>query len=295
VNLLTGTAGNQKDDNPENSQGQQPLHSLFPFRYTARGQATLCRARYFFLGLLSNLQQLSQDATARTIQKFNTCCPVLRVGSNGVRPLAARMRTGDEGKTWVLTGDWDWWWGKHLIRENFMKKIAARLLFFLLLPLTGCGAGLIHKADSSFDEGNYHNSLELYAEYLEKHPEAFLARRKYGLALLKDNLPGEAVVQFKKVIDHHPRDSWSLLHIGLAYLLVGDYQETLSAWQHYEAGGKPRVAEEVARQSQRIAAALPEVSNELVSEIEAAIEDAIWAHQLQSKYNAARLERCGGG
>lgn len=177
-----------------------------------------------------------------------------------------------------------------------MNQIAASILFFLLLLLmAGCGAGLIHKADSSFDEGNYQKSAELYAGYLEKHPGAFLTRRKYGLALLKGNRPEEAIRHFIKIIDDHPHDYRSVLYLGLAYLHMGDYQKTLSVWQQYETGGKPLIVEEVARQSQRIAAALPMVSKELASEIEAAIEDAIWAHQLRSSYNASRLKRCGGG
>jgi tetratricopeptide (TPR) repeat protein len=177
----------------------------------------------------------------------------------------------------------------------FMNKTAAIILSGLLLFITACSAGLVRQANSSFDEENYRKSAELYAEYLEKNPGAFLARRKYGLALLKDNRPEEAVEQLARVIDLHAHDSWSLLYLGLSYLQLGDYQKTLSVWRQYEFEGKPLIAEELARQSRRLAAALPRVSNELVREIESAVEDAIWAHQLHSANLASRLEECGGG
>jgi len=176
-----------------------------------------------------------------------------------------------------------------------MSKTAVGNLFFLLLFITGCGAGLVHKAHSSFDDGNYQKSAELYAEYLAGNPDAFLTRRKYGLALLKDNRPKEAAVQFERVVDDNPHDSRALLYLGLAYLHTGDYQKTLSAWQQYEHRGDRIIAEKVARQSEQIAAALPVISAQLVSQIEAALESAIAEQQLRRSYNASRLVGCGSG
>lgn len=180
-------------------------------------------------------------------------------------------------------------------RKLFMGKTVVGLSLLLLLLMTGCGAELINQADSSFREGDYPKSSELYEIYLANHPDAFLARRKYGLTLLKGGHPEEAAVQFKRVFKDRPYDSLSLLYLGLVYLHLGDQQKVLSAWQQYGAIGRPLIAEEVESQSARIVAAAPNISNELVAEIEASIEYAIAAQQLRDAYNASRLGGCGNG
>lgn len=176
-----------------------------------------------------------------------------------------------------------------------MDKIVTCLFVFSLLLLTGCGSELVHRADSSFHEGDYQKSSELYEQYLAKHPDAFLTRRKYGLALLKAGHADKAVEQFKKVIEDRPQDASSFLYLGLAYLRLGEYRNALSIWQHYTSGGRPLIAEEVERQSERIVAAGTGVSKDLANGIEAEIENAILAQKLRNSYNASRLEGCGAG
>ncbi len=176
-----------------------------------------------------------------------------------------------------------------------MTAIRLNLILLGILLISGCAADLVREADSTFKSGSYEKSADLYAKYLHKHPDAFLTRRKYGLALLKTGRPKEAVEQFESIIDDHPRDYKSLLHLGLAYLKSGDYHKTLEVWRTYETGGKPLIAKEIRRQSHRLTKALPTISNELVLDVKSAVEKAINAQELRNAYNNARLEACGGG
>lgn len=183
----------------------------------------------------------------------------------------------------------------HKNMKNFPKNTTCTVLSFLLLLSTGCATGLVRKADSNLKEGNYRKAAELYAPYLKKHPGAFLSRRNYGLALLKSGQPEKAATQFGKALDYQPHDYRSFLYLGLAYLQLGDYQETLDVWRQYKSGGKPLIVQEVEWQSQRLNNALPGISNELASEIKSAIEGAIQAQELRRSYKASRLEECVGG
>lgn len=177
--------------------------------------------------------------------------------------------------------------------RNLSKNTTCVLLSFLFLLSTGCSAGLVREAHSNLKQGNYRKAAELYAPYLKEHPESFLSRRNYGLALLKSGQPEKAAIQFEKILDYQPHDYRSFLYLGLAYLQSGDYRKTLDAWQQYRSGGNSIIAREVERQSQRLSNALPGISNELASNIKSAIEDAVQAEELRRSYKASRLEECG--
>ena len=180
-----------------------------------------------------------------------------------------------------------------------MKKNA--LLGTVLLTIifvNGCGTGLIQRAESNYLAQDYRTAANLFGLYLTEHPDAYLARRKFGRALLKGGQPREAVEQFNKILNSHPHDSFSHLYLGLAYLRLGDYKKTLAAWQQYMPGGRPIISKEITRQTDRITGLSPGSLNnndlsDLANSVESAIEEAVNAEQLRKQYNTSRLGDCG--
>jgi tetratricopeptide (TPR) repeat protein len=178
------------------------------------------------------------------------------------------------------------------------KKSILGTVLLAIIFMTGCGAGLIQRAESNYLAHDYRTAANLFGLYLTEHPDAYLARRKFGHALLKGGQPREAVEQFENILSSHPRDSFSHLYLGLAYLRLGDYQKTLAAWQQYMPGGRPIISKEVTRQTDRVAGLSPGSLNDnelsdLANSIESAIEEALNAEQLRKQYNTSRLGDCG--
>ncbi|MBU0484644.1 MAG: tetratricopeptide repeat protein [Proteobacteria bacterium] len=180
-----------------------------------------------------------------------------------------------------------------------MKRNAVLVILLLTILFTnGCGTELIQRAESNYLARDYQPAAQLFDLYLTDHPDAFVARRRLGHALLKTGHPREAAFQFEKVIASHPGDSLSYLYLGLTYLHLADYPKTMAAWQQYEAIGKPLIISEVNRQTPLITEAiqknLPDDGlNDLAKKIESAIEQAISADQLRNDYNRSRLGECG--
>ncbi|MFO7604716.1 MAG: tetratricopeptide repeat protein [Desulfurivibrionaceae bacterium] len=177
------------------------------------------------------------------------------------------------------------------------NKVIGISLFAMML-LTACGSGVIQRAETKYLARDYSAAADLFEEYLDEHPDADLARRKLAHSLFKNGRYREAAGQFEKVIANRPRDTFSHLYLGLAYLRLGDYRKTLAGWQRLEIRERPLIAEVKSSQISRIAAKAPEIAsedqlNDLASQVESAVDEAFFAEQQRDAYNAARLGDCG--
>jgi tetratricopeptide (TPR) repeat protein len=178
------------------------------------------------------------------------------------------------------------------------KKTAIGSLLFAVMLLSACGSGLLHRAETRYLARDYPAAADLFEEYLDEHPDAYLARRKLGHTLLKEGEPRKAASEFEKVVAGQPHDSFSRLYLGVAYLRLGDYQKALAIWQQSGTSGRPRVAEEKARQIKQVAETAPDISgaaqfNDLANLVEIGFDEAFSAEERREAYNAARLGDCG--
>ncbi|MFN2366575.1 MAG: tol-pal system YbgF family protein [Desulfurivibrionaceae bacterium] len=178
------------------------------------------------------------------------------------------------------------------------KKRALGLLLFAVMLLTACSAGLIQRAESKYLARDYRAAADLLELYLDEHPDADLARRKLAHSLFENGRYREAAGQFEKVIGNRPRDTFSHLYLGLAYLRLGDYRKTLAGWRRLEVAERPLIAEMKSSQISKIAAKAPEIAsedqlNDLADQVESAVEEAFFAEQQRDAYNASRLGDCG--
>ncbi len=116
-----------------------------------------------------------------------------------------------------------------------MKKV-----FFLLLFLSGILKSeetFISKADTSFNNGNFKEALELYKEYLLSAPEgefAPLAQYRIGEGLFQLEKYAEAKKGFNRVISIFPKSEYvkpSLSRLGDCYLKLNKKLEAIEAYQ----------------------------------------------------------------
>jgi predicted Zn-dependent protease len=178
------------------------------------------------------------------------------------------------------------------------KKTVIGSLLWAVILLSGCGAGLIQRAESKYAAQDYPAAANLFRVYLDQHPDAYLARRKLAVSLLKEGRPREAVMQLEKSLSDQPHDTLSKLYLGLAYLRLGEWQKTLAGWQQLAAGGRPLIRSAVSLQGNVVAREAPNISrNEeldaLANRVEAALEEALLAEQQRNAYNTSRLGDCG--
>ena len=178
------------------------------------------------------------------------------------------------------------------------KTTVFGLLLLVSLNINSCSSGLLQKAEAKYFAQEYQTAANLLEMYLTKHPGSYTARKKMAHSLLIEGQVREAVVQFEKVINDNPQDTLSHLYLGLAYLRLGEYKETLSTWNHFESGGRPLLLKEMEKLSNTVAKTAPNISNdkelyELVNLVESAIEMAFFAEEKRNAYNAFRLGECG--
>lgn len=177
------------------------------------------------------------------------------------------------------------------------NKVIGISLFAVML-LNACGFDVIQRAETKYLAQDYQAAADLLKLYLDDHPHADLARRKWAHSLYENGRYREAVSQFEKVLANRPQDIFSRIYLGLAYLRLGDYQKTLAGWHRLKVTEGSLIAEVKSSQISRIAVRASEIAsenqlNDLANQVESAVEEAYFAEQQRDAYNASRLEGCG--
>ena len=103
------------------------------------------------------------------------------------------------------------------------------------------------KADLKIKGGNYAEAIPLCKEALVKDPDSTLIRSRLAYAYYMNDDLDEAITEFNTVLENATQDSYSALHLGLAFVKKEDFGKAVEAWKDFTDKTQPIIEKEVSR------------------------------------------------
>ncbi len=165
-------------------------------------------------------------------------------------------------------------------QNPYQKKYSRRELFQSLVgrgrrdavgPAPGVD-GSVSKGDSHLARGEFAEAVRCYRAYLERFPDHLPTRRRLVLSLYKAKRLPEARAELEAMLGEGAGESFARLYLGLVLARSGSREEALAAWKRYRNIDQPLILRAVNLLLGREEIGEGDAAEEMVAEVEAAIE-----------------------
>lgn len=165
-------------------------------------------------------------------------------------------------------------------KNPYQKKYSRRELFQSLVGrgrrdavLSTPGPdGSVSKGASHLERGEYAEAVRFYRAYLEKFPDHLPTRRRLVLSLYKAGRLQETRAEIEAMLREGAGESFARLYLGLVLARTGSRDEALAAWKRYLNIDQPLILRAINLLLGREEIGEGTASEEMVAEVEAAIE-----------------------
>lgn len=169
---------------------------------------------------------------------------------------------------------------KNQKQNPYQKKYSRRELFQSLVgrgrrDAVGPNPGLdgsVSKGDSHLARGELAEAVQCYRAYLEKFPDHLPTRRRLVLSLYKAERLQEARAELEAMLQEGAGESFARLYLGLVLARSGSRDEALAAWKRYRNIDQPLILRAVNLLLGREEIGEGSAPEEMVAEVEEAIE-----------------------